>query len=49
MNRTRPNLARTGPQTGKRARADDFVQRPLIQTTSEEPMALFHRVADNFT
>jgi hypothetical protein len=33
-----------------RARTRDFAQRLLMsQTTSEEPVALFHRVADNFT
>jgi hypothetical protein len=54
MNRIGLNPARASPWIGEDAcvcaRTRDFAQRLLmIQTTNEEPMALFHRVADNFT
>jgi hypothetical protein len=52
INRTRLSSAQISPRTGKRAcaRPGDFAQRPMMfQTTSEEPMALFYYVTDNFT
>jgi hypothetical protein len=52
VNSTGLKRARASPRTKEtaRARVGDFAQRPLtIQITGEEPMALFHRVTDNFT